>query len=371
MSHFSVLIILPAGTPPERIENEIGRRLERWNENRDVEPYRDYEEGGPEEYWWVSSVRRGAQELSEGAPSQVRYDDLFKKWSVGGSYRFDTEAEAKQHERDDREKDARWADQLGEHPTWDVVAQLYNECYGHGKELATEGDASDSETLHFDPESGRAYTMSTRNPESLWDYWRIGGRWGGYFIASKPGVGLLTAHRSWDSPQQPVDDKTRADGGPKRLLDFEAMRGEAETRANGEYDKWEAVCAETPIAQSWAHFCGLVDVGEINRDESRRRYNGQPRIEAAKRAGLGDWDCPVEKFMPGREEYVAEARRGAVPGYALVTLDEEWIAPGRMGWFGMSSDEAGSRSACRSAVNAYLDEKVADDDLLIALDCHI
>lgn len=372
MSHFSVLICLPNTTPLERLEDEIGRRMERWNENRDVEPYREYEEGGPESYWWVSSVRRGAQELRDSAPSQVRYDEMFKWWSLGGGSRhFATEAEAREFEHKDRESDAQWAERLGAHPTWETVAKLYNERYGHGAELATPGDESDSETLHYDAESGRAYTMSTRNPESMWDYWRIGGRWGGYFLVGQNGPGLITSPSGWDSPEPEKDSQQRADGGPKRLLDFNAMRDKAERDANTEYDKWAAVCADTPAAQCWQDVASLAQLGEITWDEARRRYNTQPRVEAAKRAGIGEWDCPVERFMSGREEFVAEQRRAAVPGYALVTLDEEWVAPGRMGWFGMSSDEPGERSGYRSAVNAYLDDKVADDDFVIALDCHI
>lgn len=372
MSHFSVLICLPGSTPLEKLEDEIGRRMERWNENRDVEPYRDYEEGGPEDYWWVGAMRRGAEAHRTNAPVELRdsimnRDEKVYRNGVG----YQTRDEYIAYEIADRERDARWAERLGEHPTWETVATLYNERYGHGKQLATEGDASDSETLHYDPETGRAYTMSTRNPEAMWDYWRIGGRWGGYFLVGQNGPGLITSPRGWDSPEPEADGKQRADGGPKRLLDFEAMRAEAEAKANAEYDKWDAACTGTPHADSWAHFYGLVEVGEIDRDEARRRYNAQPRIKAAKAAGLGGWDCPVEQFMSGREEYVAEMRRAAVPGYALVTLDEEWVAPGRMGWFGMSSDGAGERSGYRSAVNAYLDDKVADDDLLIALDCHI
>lgn len=371
MSHFAVLICLPASTPMEKLEDEIGRRMERWNEDRDVAPYRVYEEGAAEDYWWVSSVRRGAQELRDGAPSKVRHDDLFKWWSLGGAYHFTTEAEAEEHERKDRESDARWADRLGEHPTWETVAKLYNERYGHGAEVATADDTSDSETLRYDPESGRAYTISTRNPESMWDYWRIGGRWGDYFLA-RSGAGLITARRGWDSPERPTDGKVRAEGGPKRLLDFEGMRAEAEVKANAECDKWDAVCADTPVAQGWQEISSLARLGEITWDEARHRYRSQPRIEAARMAGIDAWgDCPVETFLSGREEYVAEQRRGAVPGYALVTLDEEWAAPGRMGWFGMSSDEPGTRSAYRSAVNTYLDDKVAADDFVVVLDCHI
>lgn len=371
MSHFSVLITLPAGTPPECIEDEISRRMEPWDEGRRVEPYRSYEDGGAGDYWWVAAMQRGAQELREGAPSKVRYDEICKWWSVGGSYHFDTEAEARQYERDDREDDARWADRIGEHPTWETVVTLYNEKYGHDKAQAAEGDESDPETLHYDPETGRAYTWSTYNPESKWDYWRIGGRWWGYFLMKERGPGLLCARRDWDAPRYKIGDDRKCDGGPKRYLDFEAMRDEAEVKANAEYDKWDAVCAETPHADSWDHLYGLTTVGEISIDEARRRYNAQPRIAAARKADLGDWDCPVERFMSGREEFVAEQRLAAVPGYALVTLDEQWIAPGRMGWFGMSSEGSGERSGYRHAVNAYLNDKVADDDFVIVLDCHI
>jgi hypothetical protein len=371
MSHFSVLVTLPAGTPPEMIEKEIARRMEPWNEGRRVEPYRSYEEGGPEGYWWVSAMRRGAQEHHTNAPVEVR-DSIMDR--DGKVYRsgvgYQTRDEYIAYEKADREDDARWADRLGEHPTWETVVSLYNEKYGHGKELATSSDESDSETLHYDPESDRAYTWSTCNPESKWDYWRIGGRWSDYFLA-RSGPGLISARRGWDSPSHPNDGKLRAEGGPKRLLDFDAMRDEAAVKAHAEYDKWDAVCADTPHADSWEHFYGLTTVGEIGIDEARRRYHAQPRIEAARKAELGDWDCPVTKFMSGREEYVAEQRLAAVPGYALVTLDGQWAAPGRMGWFGMSSDEPGERSGYRHAVNAYLADKVADDDFVIVLDCHI
>lgn len=372
MSHFSVLITLPAQTPLEHLEDEIGRRMVRWDENRDVAPYRDYEEGGPEDYWFVTAMRRGAAEHRAAAPVEIR--DSFMDRD-GKTYRngvgYVTRDEYIAMEKADRAERAAWAERLGEHPTWETVARLYNERYGHGKELATEGDASDSETLHYDPDTGRAYTVSTRNPEAMWDYWRIGGRWGGYFVVAQNGPGLITSRRGWDSPEPRGDGKQRADGGPKRLLDFDAMRAQAEIDANAEYDKWDTACADTPHADSWAHFYGLVELGEIAIDEARHQYREQPRIKAAKAAGLGDWDCPVETFMSGREEYVAEMRRAAVPGYALVTLDEEWVAPGRMGWFGMSSDGAGERTGYRSAVNAYLDDKVSDDDFVVVLDCHI
>lgn len=373
MSHFSVLIVLPGTTKPEHIKNEIERRMEPWDENRRVEPYRSYEEGAAEDYWFVTAMRRGAEEHRADSPVEIR-DSLLSR--DGKTYRngvgYVTRDEYIALEKADRADCATWADRLGEHPTWGTVAQLYNEKYGHGKELAAEGDESDSETLHYDQETGCAYTWSTYNPESKWDYWRIGGRWGGYFRVTQNGPGLITSPAGWDSSTRGDDGVQRVDGGPKRLLDFEAMRAEAGERANSLYDKWDAICADTPAATAWPDIASLAQLGDITWDEARRRYREQPRIAAAQKVDELSWgDCPVVRFMSGREEFVAEERRGAVPGYALVTLDEEWVAPGRMGWFGMSSDGPGERSGYRIAVNRYLDDKVTDDDFVIALDCHI
>jgi hypothetical protein len=67
---------------------------------------------------------------------------------------------------------------------------------------------------------------------------------------------------------------------------------------------------------------------------------------------------------------VHAARRAAVPGYALVTLEREWVAPGRMGWFGMSSDGPGEKTGYHIAVNAYLDA-LDPNAYVVLVDCHI
>lgn len=59
MSHFPVLVCLPGDTSPEKLEEVLGDVMEPWNEHREVEPYRSFEEGSPDDFWWVSSVRRG------------------------------------------------------------------------------------------------------------------------------------------------------------------------------------------------------------------------------------------------------------------------------------------------------------------------
>ncbi|HEX6681530.1 MAG TPA: hypothetical protein VF062_01960, partial [Candidatus Limnocylindrales bacterium] len=141
--------------------------------------------------------------------------------------------------------------------------------------------------------------------------------------------------------------------------------------ANGRYDTWEKLAAEHPPAQAWSRFCDLAEVGEITWDQAREGYNRQPLVVAARKAFEEMFGpCPVDEFLPPREEYVASKRRGAVPGYALVTLEREWVAPGRMGWFGMSSDGPGEREGYHVAVNQYLGQ-VDAATVLVVLDCHI
>lgn len=209
--------------------------------------------------------------------------------------------------------DAEWAERIGDHPAWETVVRLYNQKYHPGNEVAVAGDASDSERLHYDAETGRAYTMSTYNPESKWDYWRIGGRWKDYFVYREQVPGLIWGERSWDSPKPTHVRKRRCDGGPIAALDFEALRSAEARDAGKRYDRWEQITAARPPATAWEHFVELAKLGELTWDEARHRYNKQPVIVAATEEFGGWGDCPVAEFLPPREEYVAEARRGAVP----------------------------------------------------------
>jgi hypothetical protein len=312
VSHFSVLVCLPEADDfsVSALEKRLTDVMAPWDENREVDEYRDYETGAAADHWSVKSSREAGL-ISAEVPS--------------------------------------WAD----------VVAAHNARYG-----------SDSERLYLD-EEGRAYNLTTRNPEAKWDYWRIGGRWRGYFHVAQRGPGVVYSDRSWDSPAEDFSPD-RCDGGRKRQLNFESMRADAAVKANERYDRWEEISAYTPPARAWADVVSEVEVGTLTIEQARNLYHNQPRIRAAKSTKLdhGWGECVVSEFLPGRDEYIAEARLGAVPGYALVTLEGQWLAPGRMGWFGMSSDESGDRNAYRIAANRYL-EDLAPDRIVVVLDCHI
>lgn len=387
MSHFAVLITLPGDVTPETLEAEIGRRLARYDEGLAVEPYREYEDGAADDHWWVGSVRRGAQEHRDDAPIEIRHDGPVDKpgkiYKSGAGYV--TEDEYVAMEKAERADDAVWAEQLGEHPSWEDVVRLYNEKWHPGNEIAVQGDVS-TNRLQYEEESGRAYEWSTYNPDAKFDYWRIGGRWGGYFRLKADAPGVVRARSGWDSPKV-TQSGIRGDAALKGLIDFEAMRQDAAVEAHETWDAWEQLVREqfqlyNEPPKSWRYFIDLKEAGEIDLGEARRRYHDQPLIKQLRKSQFGDaapgplariaWDDdPVATFgSTTREEYVAQRRLAAVPAYALVTLDGEWIAPGRMGWFGMSSDGEDEREGYRRQVNEYLDS-LSDDTLIVALDLHI
>jgi hypothetical protein len=380
MTHFSVLVCLPADTALRELEARIAEVMAPWDEDLTVVAYRSYEEGSAEDFWLVSSIRRGAEQhralvgLGERAFVDRRVVELV---AAGHGERKDLRARveaAVERAAPGWATDAALAAKLVSPMTWEAAVELYNAKFHPGNELAVVAevpDKSDSSRLHYDPQTGRAFTWSTYNPASTWDYWCIGGGWRNYFIAKGPGAGLIIGERSWDSPDEPDDGLPHCDGGPKALLDFEAMREAAAREAHRRYDLWEAVCDDTPAAKSWSHFIDLVKATAMDIAEAREQYSSQPRIQKARASNLDDgWgECVVEEFLPDRDEYVLQARAAAVPGYALVTLDRQWLAPGRMGWFGLSSDGAGERQAYNVAASRYLDN-LEDDQLVVVLDCH-
>lgn len=391
MSHFTVTVCLPADSD-QSIDERLADVLARWDENVSVAPYKSFEDGGPAEYWWVRSVRSGADSHAaltvKGAEGLAR-ERIGSKLAADAieSHDWTRATRVVEEKRPEWAEDAAWAERLGQNPTWEDVVKLYNEKYHPGNELAipceVDPDEVDTERLHFDEETGRAYTWSRYNPDSKWDWWVIGGRWRNKFHA-KPGVqasALILSDPHYteqyikneaDRPQKWAPNKgLRCDGGPKGLLDFESMRDEKAAEANALFDKWEAICAGTPHAEPWSHFRGLFELGELTIDQAREQYHAQPRVQACRDDEDLKWrDDVVAEFFSGRDEYVATARRDAVPGYALITLDREWVAPGRMGWFGMSTDEGADREVYKAKANEYL-ESLADDVLIVQIDCHI
>lgn len=302
MSHYTVLVVLekPADAAENWLESSLDQALAPFDENLEVEPYRNYQDGDPGKFWAVDSLRKSGLLTS--------------------------------------------AD-----PTWQEVADAFN-----------SSRERPSSRLHVD-EEGKGYEMSTYNPAAKWDWWAIGGRWAGYF-PYKPG------HAS-EVTRGASAEAGRCDAGPRGALDLNRLRDEKEDKARARYREWTELTAGLPDAQSWSAFTERTGKGEITIEEARKMYHDQPVIRAWRDRGFS-WDDPVEEFSMTEDEYAEKARLTAVPGYATLTIEGTWMAPGTMGWFGSSDEEEPSLTQYRKEVNEYIDS-LPDDVWLVAVDAHI
>jgi hypothetical protein len=345
MSHFTVVVCIDN---PERLNDVMAP----WDENREVEPYRSYEAGGPADYWLYSSLKRAAEDYAAGTGLKP-----YKPDEIGWSTAYSKDPPEKQRAEQKADAELFWT--LPIPVTWADIARLHHERY------------DDSEPLLVSEDGLRGYTMSTYNPESRWDYWRIGGRWGGYF-RYREGCrkNVLLPEHGWDSPKDIAPHG--CNGGQKRHLDLDALRADKAESARKLYREWQELVAGTPDALPWSSFTENISEGngyDISR--AREEYHSQPRVQAYQETDFRWHDDPIAEFSVSEDLYVErEGRARAVPGYATVTTDGRWMAPGKMGWFGAHSDSEGDRIGYWEAANAYIDG-LDDEIYLIALDCHI
>jgi len=379
MSHFVLIAALPADT--QDIEGELADRLAPFDEGKEVEPYRDYEKGEAADFWWYTSLKGDAKAAAETDHSSLK---PYEPNGIGISSASSRKTPEEQWEEILR--DAEVFHTLPDPITWEALTAAYNRYYCEGF------PHSDSTPQLYDPEEGRMYSMSTYNPDSKWDWYQIGGRWSDYFPVNANAVlaeslvesllpsgrySLIRGERSWALDS--VSPKpNHVDGGVKKLLDLAKLRDDKEKEAAEEYDKYQAFAADYPKAQGWSEFLKEFtdlpggDTKWAVRDRVREVYRSQPLIRALDDAPEFRYafECQVDKFSVPREEYLRVARRDAVPGFALFTLDEKWVAPGEMGWFGFSTDDDESRAEFKDWANEYIDN-LPDDTILVAVDLHI
>lgn len=346
MSHFSVVVCTDDPSSLDKI-------MAPWDEGREVEPYRRYEDGGPEDYWLYCFLKRTADNYADGTGIKPYKPDEIG-WSSASSKK------TPEQQREEQRQDAEVFASLPSPITWADIAKLHNERYGD----------DDSSPLLVSEDGLRGYTMSTYNPDSKWDYWRIGGRWGGYFTyRAECAAQVIKPERGWDSPQTIMP--LHCDGGPKSALDLAAMREEKAAEARKRYAEYQATVAGTPDALPWSVFAENVSEGSgYTWDQAREEYHSQPRVQALKGTDFQWEDDVIATYGKPGALYAEQARAQAVPGFATVTLDGRWMAPGHMGCFAATDATEASRIGYWEAANAYI-EALPESTFLVALDCHI
>lgn len=368
MSHFVLTLCLPGATPYDKLEDVIAERLAPYDENKEVDPHRNYESGEAADYWWYTSIQKDAKAVSENDRSRLK---PYKPNEIGWSSAWSDKTEAEQWAEVERE--AAVYNSLPHPVTWEALTAAYTRYYCDG--FPHTGGTP----LYYESETGRAYEVSTYNPEAKWDWYSVGGRWSDYFPHKEGDHSrLIGGDRSWTLENVPKK-RGYCDGGPKKDLDLEFMRMEKAQEAGELYDKYHDLVDHLPEAKPWSYFTPqFIDLPNGDekwaiRERVREEYAAQPRVKAAdthedfKWAWDGDL---IEKYAQSREDIMNRAATDAVPGYALLTLDRHWVAPGEMGWFGMSSESDEDLQQFKSKANEYIDT-LPEDAILVAVDLHI
>lgn len=320
MSHFTVGVIVPGPADDEfDAEAAVDEPLAPFNENSDVEPYRDY--------------------LDEG--DEARMLDYYRRETLKGLLGEVTEEEADTGVLGDEPQPPKpgTVDGMSEE---EVAAKLVE--LGHpftredlpGKMEDWRGCEGGIE------EDGRLYAVSTYNPDSKWDWYQVGGRWSGMFGEGKPDYApikdlLADIEANAELRAKYVQEKAAQ---RERIIEFLKERA----AAKGDPEPTEEELRSGVEGVTWALGMGGV------RDAT-------PEQEAKLRINMTD------------EEW---QKANGVSFFAMLTLDGEWLEKGEMGWFGTSSNnkDAGDwMSLQEAALRAAVEQD--PDAVLVVVDCHI
>jgi len=219
---------------------------------------------------------------------------------------------------------------------------------------------------------------STYNPHSKWDYWRIGGRWSGFYpIKEEHGDALQVLRPSmhWEFEREPDSsrfDGTKADGGPKHMLDLDAKTRASVARAQDEVAEARQRLVDAGLPMTSIPWPGTGH----DTNDAREQFWQQPAVALLHDirdhdSGLFMMNGPdLAGLLGDPERWVQRAARRAYATYAMCT-PEGWIAPGEMGWWGSSSDQEDDRRETYWQRFTKIVEAVPDDWYLIVVDCHI
>lgn len=345
MSHFAVLVIGPdvEGQLAPYQENNMGDCPREFMEFEDHEDEwrKDYEEGTQERIVmpdkrlllpWDSEFKQKDPKDPLGILATTKPPDEYEKRQVPNKELY---------------------------PTFEAYVEEW-----HGQK------ERDAETGHY------GYW---HNPNTKWDWWEIGGRWSGFF-KMKPGKKGLKGGRYNIASE--FKESEKADVARKGDIDWAEMRREAAEDAGRDWDFINEIIKDLPVAKSWEEV--LEDFG-LNEKESRKDaknhektlakarefYWAQERVKACRSEKvmevLGFLDG-VEKFQVSREEFCKRASERVGVPFAVVA-NGKWFEKGRMGWWGITTDEKDTET-WNSMFHLMIND-LNDDTILTVVDCHI
>lgn len=208
------------------------------------------------------------------------------------------------------------------------------------------------------------------NPNAKWDWWKIGGRWNGFFKAKCINENTYVSKMvdKW------IDNEPKFDSDQllKGNIDFDFMKNKAKQDAISLYDKIYNKCKHLPYPQSWKEVVTYMKSKNYTHDMARNYFHGQEAIFVLKEIPELKWYMSFNNFLLGksweesRELYINYCIKTCFIPYAIL-YNGNWMSRGDMGWFGISSNENDNWD---DFANDFI-QNLPDDIMVTLVDCHI
>lgn len=211
----------------------------------------------------------------------------------------------------------------------------------------------------------REYT--SRNPNSKWDWYVLGGRWSGTFLILKEGATSGIVGTSGTG-----GNEVGYDAALKMDIDFDAIKSKGREYGLNQYREVAQKCGgRIPKPKIlWDTLLHSDKYAHYSIKQKRQIYHSQKAIKCWEAAGFGNsfFGLEIEDFQCTEEEYAARKELESFVPYAVV-YDGEWFGRGDMGWWGVSSNECPA-DEWNAKVWEIVDS-LPDDTLISFYDCHI
>lgn len=249
---------------------------------------------------------------------------------------------------------------------------------------------------------GRYVRLTQYNPESKWDYYRLGGRWRGSLKLKDTALVSAAATGSAELGELGYEFRSDFNNGKQHVDETgwvdTCLRGDLDLAGMLEVKRLKGVRAVAnlidfisemgnPPSLEWSDW-GFKDprwqdakdafwkspwVKEFNK----RAWAARDEKESVIGLGLGMggwWEFDdfrlVTENADGRDRFLMLQEARGIPGFAFLDAEHGWMEAGKMGWFGMSDDTPQSRIGFYEARMAIVGS-LPDDARLSVFDCHI
>jgi hypothetical protein len=216
-------------------------------------------------------------------------------------------------------------------------------------------------------ENGIWQSYSTYNLDAKWDWFTLGGRWHNFYIILKPEV--VNYVNQCECKNYP-DGRKRANQALKKDIDFDAIYQISFEKATKTYREIKEKCGgEIPELSITPDKLNEGKYSKLTIEEYRELYNSQESVQLWKKAGLlTPFGIQLEDVQCTEEEFAHRCADGAFSTFAYVRRGN-WYEQGRMGWFGISTDNV-SQESWNQQIKKMLQD-VSGDTLISIYDCHI